>query len=332
MNTRQLSYILSIAQNKSLSSAASELGISQPALSKYLSELEEELGTDLFLRHKKRLYLTAAGRIYVDAAQRIIEVHDQTYRMIHALSGEYQKTLTIGVTPLRGAVAIARIFPQFQKKYPHVQIQLKEHYAAELRQSVIDHSIDLALGTCIDLEDPDVLHISANEEELVLFVPSFHPLAPLADSDLQNLTSIDIRKFQDTPFLLGGKGSTMRKLTEIIFHQNQMNPTIVFEANNNLILKNMVQNGAGVCLLPHSTAEPNSNVVYFSIRPRYFTHLSVMIARDHTLSVEERYLIALIFALERDNPNYHFNPTPLANEILNEFHLTDASHPFSYGF
>ena len=56
MNTRQLTYVVSIAETGNLSAAAKELGVSQPALSKYLAELEDELGTELFLRYKKQLY------------------------------------------------------------------------------------------------------------------------------------------------------------------------------------------------------------------------------------------------------------------------------------
>ena len=70
MNTRQLTYVLSIAETGNLSAAAKELGVSQPALSKYLAELEDELGTELFLRYKKQLYPTAAGKIYLEAAKR----------------------------------------------------------------------------------------------------------------------------------------------------------------------------------------------------------------------------------------------------------------------
>lgn len=324
MNTKQLSYIISIAEHQSLSAASVKLGVSQPALSKYLSELEEELGTELFLRHKKRLYLTSAGKIYVDAARRIITVKNQTYQTIAALSGQVQRSLIVGVTPLRGAISIARIFTDFRRQFPDVNITFKEQYTAELRQSVISRSVHMALGTCIDLEDPELLQISAHKEDLLLFVPSFHPLASLASSDLEHPAAIDIRSFQDTPFLLCGKGSTLRKLNEEVFRQNQMNPTIIYESNNNLLLKNMVQNGAGTCLLPRSLAAPSRDIVYFSLKPNYYTHLSVMVAKDRVLSEEERYLIALIFASQQSNPNYRFRPSPLAKEIIDEFTLPSS--------
>lgn len=324
MNTRQLSYILSIAKTGSLSAASKEMGVSQPALSKYLSELEDELGIELFLRHKKRLYPTSAGNIYLEAASRIIAVKEQTYQMISELSGGYQKTLTIGVTPLRGSIAIARIFNQFHRRYPNIKIEMKERYMAGLRKAILDHSVDLALGTCNDVDEPDIIHTSFHEEELVLFVPSFHPLAYQANPDLEHLTPIDIRKFQDTPFLLATENSTIRKTADIIFQQNQMQPTVVYESDNNLILKHMAAQGAGIAILSRSHMEPSKNLVYFSMKPSYTVHLTVMHAKDHILSEEERYLIALNYLRETENPNYHFCPNQSAKELLEEFQLYDA--------
>ncbi len=324
MNTRQLSYLLTIAETGSLSAAAKEAGVSQPALSKYLSELEDELGTELFLRHKKHLYPTPAGKVYLNAANRIIAVKEQTYQMIAELSGGYQKTITIGVTPLRGSIAIARIFNQFHRRYPNVKIEMKERYMAGLRKAILDHTVDLALGTCNDPDEPGIVHTSFHEEDLILFVPSFHPLAYQASRDLSHLTSIDIRKFQDTPFLLATENSTIRQTADIIFQQNQMQPTVVYESDNNLILKHMAAQGAGIALLARGHMEPSRNLVYFSIRPNYSVHLTIMSAVDHVLSEEERFLISLNYLQETENPNYRFNPNQSARELIEEFQLYSA--------
>ena len=294
MNTRQLTYVLSIAETGSLSAAAKELGVSQPALSKYLAELEDELGTELFLRYKKQLYPTAAGKIYLEAATRIIGVKEQTYQMISELSNGYQKTLHIGVTPLRGSIAIQ------------------------------DHSVELALGTCNDPDEPDIIHTSFHEEELVLFVPSFHPLAYQASQDLDHLTAIDIRKFQDTPFLLATENSTIRQTADMIFQQNQMQPTVVYESDNNLILKHMADQGAGVALLGRGHVEPSKNLVYFSLKPSYSVHMTIMSAPDHILSEEERFLIYLNYLQESKRANYRFNPNANAKRLLKEYELYDT--------
>lgn len=332
MNTRQLSYIITIAEKASLSGAAEELGISQPALSKYLSELEKDLNTELFLRHKKKLILTPAGRVYLDAARRVLAVKEQTYQTIASLSREYKETITVGATPLRGSIAVARIFPIFRKRYPNINITIKENYMTGLRQGVINHEFQMALGTCLDLDSPDILHVSACEEDLVLAVPVFHRLAPLAGRDPDHLVPVDIREFQDTPFVLGGKGSTIRLLADSIFKQNHMSPTIVYESNNNLVLTNMAQSGAGVCLLPKSSISPSDHIVYFSIRPRYFLNLSVMFPKNHELSEEERYLTALVLASDANNPRYRLNPTPLARQIMDEINLPEIMNELSIDY
>lgn len=324
MNTRQLTYVLSIAETGNLSAAAKELGVSQPALSKYLAELEDELGTELFLRYKKQLYPTAAGKIYLEAATRIIGVKEQTYQIISELSNGYQKTLHIGVTPLRGSIAIAQIFNQFHRRYPNVKIEMKERYMAGLRRAIQDHSVELALGTCNDPDDPDIIHTSFHEEELVLFVPSFHPLAYQASQDLDHLTAIDIRKFQDTPFLLATENSTIRQTADMIFQQNQMQPTVVYESDNNLILKHMADQGAGVALLGRGHVEHSKNLVYFSLKPSYSVHMTIMSAPDHILSEEERFLIYLNYLQESKRANYRFNPNANAKRLLKEYELYDT--------
>lgn len=321
MNTKTLRYILAIAEEGGLTAAAKRLHISQPALSKYLAELEDELGVELFLRHKKHYYPTAAGKIYLDAASRIIGVKELTYQMISELSNGNQKTITIGVTPLRGSIAIARIFASFHRRYPNVKIELQEHYMAGLRKAVQDHSVDLALGTCDDPDEEGIVHTSFHEEELVLFVPSFHPLAYQASHDFEHLTTIDIRKFKDTPFILATHNSTLRQTTDILFQQNQIQPTIVYESDNNLILKNMADQGAGITILARSHMEHTKNLVYFSLEPRCTVHLTVMSALDHTLSEEERYLMALNYQMEMQDPNYHFSPNQNAQKIIEEFQL-----------
>ncbi len=74
MDVRYLNYILEIARQKSITKAASVLYVSQSSLSQYLSKLEQELGTPLFVRKKHDLDLTPAGHLYVEAAKSVIQI------------------------------------------------------------------------------------------------------------------------------------------------------------------------------------------------------------------------------------------------------------------
>ena len=100
MQIKNMSYLIALAEEGTLSGAGKRLGISQPTLSVFLSGLEQELGMDLFLRDKKKLILTPAGRIYLEAAKRILATQERTLQSIRQLSATAPIELLIGVTCL----------------------------------------------------------------------------------------------------------------------------------------------------------------------------------------------------------------------------------------
>ena len=126
MNIKTLSYLVAIAETGTLSGAGKKLGISQPTLSAFLSNLECELGIDLFVRNKKQMIPTPAGRIYLDASRKILAVQEQTLQSIHQLSVKPTETIRIGVTPLRGSAMAAQIFSKFSQRLPTVRLEIRE--------------------------------------------------------------------------------------------------------------------------------------------------------------------------------------------------------------
>lgn len=313
MNTKGLLYITMLAREKSISAAGRKLGISQPTLSVYLSRLERSLGTDLFIRDKKWLIPTPAGKIYIETANQILKAEDQTYLAIRALTHELEETIVIGATPLRGAVLVAQIFTQFSKRYPNVKIEIKECYMKDLRNHVIAGDVDFALGSCYDSEDEDVDFIMMYKEEVILIAPSFHRLACLAKKSDNSLTPIEIGRFSDSPFVLLSQGTSVRAISDSIFLAAKMKPTVVFETNNNLVLSNMIRQGAGVGLIPRSSvADSDQKIVYFSLSPRYYLGLGAIMKKGKVLSEAERYFIYLVIKQDRNNPLY----TPTYSEII----------------
>ena len=83
MDVKQMTYILTIAQEGGISKAAAKLFITQSALDQQLLKLEHELGTRLFFRSRSSFALTEAGRVYVEYARRMLELKNEAYRIIH---------------------------------------------------------------------------------------------------------------------------------------------------------------------------------------------------------------------------------------------------------
>ena len=99
MDVKQMTYILTIAQEGGISKAAAKLFITQSALDQQLLKLEHELGTRLFFRSRSSFALTEAGRVYVDYARRMLELKNEAYRIIHDIAGRRRGTLSLAFAP-----------------------------------------------------------------------------------------------------------------------------------------------------------------------------------------------------------------------------------------
>ncbi len=324
MNTKNLQYFTAIAKEQSLSGAARFLGVSQPTLSVFLSDLEQDLNIDLFVRNKKKLFLTPAGRIYLDAAEKILQLQDQTIQTIHRMTHDPIQSIIVGATPLRGSIMVAQVFPQFSRLYPNVRLEIKEAYMSDLRSHVKNGLVSFSLGSCYDSDDPDFDFITVSKEEVILAVPAFHPLAALAAPPGEKLSSVEIRQLADTPFVLLSPGTTIRAISNNIFSTAGIRPTVVFESNNNLVVFNMIRQGAGAGFLPRSSmSDTASDIVYFSLSPKYYLSLSIIVQKNRQLTQAERYLAYLVIQKDKNNPLYIPSLNQYARTIFNEFHSGD---------
>lgn len=320
MNIRTMIYLTAIANEGTLSAAGRKLGVSQPTLSVFLSRLEQELGTELFIHEQKRLIPTPAGKILLDASKKIIRVKERVYQSIYQMNHESTETLVIGATPLRGAVTFARIFYEFNQHFPHIKLEIRENYMSSLKTMIVNGEANLALGSCYDSNDSELEYITIAKEEMVLGVPALHPLAHLQTSDGKPAASADIRLFKDVPFILLKQGTTIRSVSDALFANTGLQPTIAFETNNNLIVKQMISEGAGIGFLPASSFDPeDKTIAVFSLEPKYYIHLCIMAAKNHVLTEAERYLAYLVIKKDSSNPKYRISLNALATEIRQEF-------------
>ena len=112
MDTRQIEYILQIAEENNITKAAEKLFITQSALNQQLLKLERELGTPLFQRTKNKWCLTDAGRIYVEGARKMMQIKKDTYNQLYDVSLLRKGLLNIGLCPGRGLDMFTAIYPE----------------------------------------------------------------------------------------------------------------------------------------------------------------------------------------------------------------------------
>lgn len=325
MNVRSMEYLLAIEKTGSLSAAGRLLKVSQPTLTVFVQGLEQQLGAALFQREGRCLVPTAQGRVLLNAAREIVAVKEQTYQTIHRLTHRQSSRIVIGATPLRGSLMVAQVFPAFNRRFPDVELVIREGYTRDIKDWVQRGQVDCALSSYISGEEGFEI-IATMKEEIVAAVPGFHPMAAMARERGDALPCVDIRCFADSPFVLMAEGNTARAVYDRIMEKEGLRPTEVFETNNLLVLCRMVGQGMGVALIPASSMQKNrEDTVYFSIYPRYYMHLGMLLPPGRNeLSEAERYLAYLVIRGDMENPAYRRSLNVQAQQILNEFEGEDT--------
>lgn len=245
MDTRQIEYILKIAEENNITRAADKLYITQSALNQQLLKLERELGTPLFHRSRTNWHLTEAGETYVRNAKEILKIKRDTYEMIHDLAGGKWGHLSVGFTAGRGAAMFTSAYSAFHQQYPNITIVPREGVVRDLQKLIAQGDLDIGFLTLTDKDRTNDTYETIYTEEIFLAVPSIHPAAKLQPPEGELYATLDIRALQHEPFVVMDKRSTMRALIDRIFSNAGIQPRVLFETGNNNTLLSMLQ--ANLC-------------------------------------------------------------------------------------
>ena len=244
MNTRQLQYAVRLAKARSFSHVAEELGISQPALSKQIIALEEELGVKLFERTTP-LTLTAAGEHFAARAEHLLFEEEQLLKTMERYRTGESGKLVIGISPSRSVYLMPDFVRAMKKQFPRLQIILREGSTTLLHKGICDGLYDLAiLNLPVDETQLDVRPMKP--DSLVLAVPeALLPLLPdTADAPM------DLAACSALPFVTLSPGQELRGQFDKLCAQARLEPDIQLEAGSVIATWAMVREGFGAAVLP----------------------------------------------------------------------------------
>lgn len=176
---RNLEAFLAIVADGNLSGAAARIALTQPSLTKRLAKLEEELGAQLFDRHRRGMSLTAAGRLFLERARRIDQEYRQAREEIRALSQMGLGTLRVGAGPLFHLRYVAPLFDRIRNRFPALTFDLIANHNSVTLPMLLDGRLDVVLGAMEPLE-PNALitaiPVAEVEQSVVMAIDD-----PLAD-------------------------------------------------------------------------------------------------------------------------------------------------------
>lgn len=242
MDLRQLEILQAIAETGSFTACGKKLNVSQSAISRQISLLEEELGEPLFLRVGRQVRMTPAAESLVHLGQRVF----QDLRETVAAITDHSRALRGRVRLSGGMTVCLYVFPPLLKHlmhvHPELEIRLTVASAGRTLEEIRSGRVDAGLLT-LPVQESDLETRPVLREELLLMTMPTHPLARkkrIVPGDLQG-----------EPIVQFEPGSATRQVIDSFFLSHKIEPKVVMETENVEIIKALVKTGVGISIVPY---------------------------------------------------------------------------------
>ena len=176
MDLDQLHTFLEIVRLKSFSKAAQTCFRTQPAVSAQVRQLEQELNTSLFERLGTKIALTTAGRIFADYAEQILDLKRRAQDTINELERVPRGELVIAANEATCIYVLPRVFFEYKKRFPNVQILVDRSWGSRVVDAVVDNQADFGI-TQLPVKEKRLEVVKIHSDEIKVVVTLDHPLA-----------------------------------------------------------------------------------------------------------------------------------------------------------
>ena len=270
MDVTQQQYMIALAETGSVTAAARQLGVSQPAISNWLKNLESQLGLKLMIRSKKGMVLTPAGSTYLEGARRMVEVKNCTDRAIARILGRAEESVIMAGTPNGGANTF-----------------FVEAYNSDAFELVRTGGADLALCSCLDQGPEDLTCRSLRSRELILVLPRDFPMGYDASGLKQGaeLPTIDLSLLGDLPFVMPSPEMSYYEGLTQIFRKVGFYRNTIFQSASTRMIYNMIREGNAAGIVPRSSFSPLDRVSPFSLEPKLISYAVIVTKKGRELSL-----------------------------------------------
>ncbi|WP_051516592.1 LysR family transcriptional regulator [Herbaspirillum sp. RV1423] len=260
MELRHLRYFVAVAEEEHVTRAASRLGIQQPPLSQQIQALEDELGVKLFARSARTVRLNATGKFFLSEARKILAMSEQAIERVRRFDLGEEGRLRIGFTSSSSMHdATPSLIRAFRAAYPLIVVEIDEGATHDLLCELEQEHLDIAFIRSEVTRYPTLASKCFQEEQMVVALPSDHPLT--ADKR-ETLTLLDLR---DEPFILYRQinGSGIANIVLDACSHAGFSPRVVGQPSRLMSALHLVATGLGISVMPKSMAQfQNAAVTY----------------------------------------------------------------------
>ena len=241
MNLQQLQYFKVISQTNNFTTASNILSITQPALSKAISKLEEELDVQLFEREGRNIKITKYGEVFLKYAESALDDIEKGIEKIHDMKTNNDNIISIASTYCIGATFIPFLISNFINSHIQTRFNFNNQRTEEIFKDLKYERVDLGFFDSIEKIDKysEIETILVKKEEYVLIVPKNHHLA--------NREEVELKELKDEYFIAYNDRNNEKKISysELIGYT----PKIAVEPTEATMLASLVAAGAGIAII-----------------------------------------------------------------------------------
>ena len=256
MNSRQLQYAIMLAKTRNFSQAAQNFDMSQPAFSKHIISLENEVGIKLFDRSTNPLTLTPAGEFFIEKAQKLVFQEDNLLKNLEKFKTGEMGKLVIGAVPFRSSYMMPALIKKIKDRFPLLKVELREYGLSILKEELLGGEYDFAIMN-LPVAEPEFETIPLEKDVLVLAVPQKYEC--LVKTNKRGSIK-DLSTVENIPFVTVGKEQEMRKLFDALCIEGNIEPNIYATVTGIATAWEVVKNGEAATIIPRQFAQARGNL------------------------------------------------------------------------
>ncbi len=288
---RQLRVFLAVAQQQNFSRAGEAVGLTQPAVSRSITDLEQQLGVQLLHRSTRDVELSDAGRLLQGRATRVLDELDAALLEVRGLATQRHGRVRVASSPTLSAHLMPECIARCARQHPGLQLQLLDR----IQQGALDsvRAGDVDFGVVIDPTEPEDLHCEAIlSEPFCLVCPANHALAQRLE--------VHWRELAGHPLVLLDHASGSRRLIDRVLEQHAPDCQVVQQVGHTTTIFAMVQAGLGIAVVPRlAVAQPgmeSAGLVHRRLLPVVERQIMLVHRRHRRLAP----VVQLVWDLVRD--------------------------------
>jgi DNA-binding transcriptional LysR family regulator len=255
----RLAVLSALAREQHMTRAADLLGVPQPTVSRWLSDLGRELGAPVVMRVGRGVRLTRAGQLLADAAEQAMSVVETGCRRAAEEADPERGRVVFAFLHTMGGVHVPGLLRAFREHHPAVRFTLVQAAHEDMLSQVRAGEADLALTSPLPSADPDLRGAALYRQALVLAVPREHRLV--------GRKRVRVAELAGEPLVGMKPGYGLRQITDEMCAAAGFRPALRFEGDEVDTVRGLVAAGLGLALLPAAEPGPPSGVAEVPLHP-----------------------------------------------------------------